>query len=183
MEKPISTLCHCWGVRPWQEAEVTEQCTKEEGQQESDAPPLAQISEAELVVATVIYLQGGLRLEAESGGGGVRGERGQIRDWWSPSQRPVLAKAWRTTVQKSTVRLSLLFPYAFFLIIILLSNWDHIPLSGLFGWGLKGSASKDSRITLYPRNVGRGSSDHITPPNYYTVVFTAILNIHWNLRT
>lgn len=68
-------------MRAWQEAEVTEQRTKEEGQQESDTPPLAQISEAELVVATVIYLQGGLKLEAESGGGGVRRETGQIRDW------------------------------------------------------------------------------------------------------
>lgn len=64
MEKPVSTLCHCWGVRPRHEAEVNEQWTKEEGQQwqqEGDALPLAQISEAELVVATVIYPQGGPR--------------------------------------------------------------------------------------------------------------------------
>lgn len=64
VEKPISTLCHCWGVRPWHKAEVTEQWTKEEWQQrrqEGDALRLAQISEAELVAAAVSYPRGGHR--------------------------------------------------------------------------------------------------------------------------
>lgn len=64
VEKPISTLCHCWGVRPWHKAEVTEQLTKEEWQQrrqEGDALRLTQISEAELVAAALSYPRGGHR--------------------------------------------------------------------------------------------------------------------------
>lgn len=80
MEKPISTLCHCWGVRADKKLRSHRQRTKERGQQESDTPPLAQISEAGAGGGHCDLSAGRTQVRTESGGGGVQ-ETGQIRDW------------------------------------------------------------------------------------------------------
>lgn len=163
-------------MKPWHKAEVTEQWTKEQWRQwpqEGDAPRLAQISEAELVAAVMIYPQGGHSHQEgrgrevwKPGGGAVCRESGKIRGIAGPTPTQCLVNNYLNSAIKlspvclaSSLVIILLqylrtrpFPWAVWLRLKMFCIWtpgDSGPMTcAPRQWGLRHSLEITSYLSL-----------------------------------